>query len=142
MVNHIVNEEACHGDKVSSLVSVYAYLAKGKQQGKSSRVCWRCGKPGHIKNFCTEEEVPEQGKSGNGSSVGGQANLVLGGGGNVSDLVDLDAREIWLRSLGCRCRHSRGSDAIWALATPATPVVAIQYVMIDAVRTRIRLLRR
>ena len=60
MVNHIVNEEACHGDKVSSLVSVYAYLAKGKQQGNGSCVCWHCGKPGHIKNFCTRK-VPEQG---------------------------------------------------------------------------------
>ena len=44
-------------------------------------------------------------------------------------------------SAGCGA-DSVFSDAIWALATPATPVVAIQYVMIDAVRTRIRLLRR
>ena len=93
-VDRMVNEEARRGDKVSGSVSAHAYLVKGKQQGKSSRVCWRCGKPGHIKNFCTEEEVPEQGKSGNGSSVGGQANLVLGGGGHISDLVDLGAREI------------------------------------------------
>ena len=36
----------------------------------------------------------------------------------------------------------RDFDAIWALATPATPVVAVQYVVIDVVRTQIQLLHR
>ena len=34
------------------------------------------------------------------------------------------------------------TDAIWALATLATPVVAVQYIVIDVVCTQIWLLRR
>jgi hypothetical protein len=90
VVDRLLNEEVRRDNKGvedgkgTAKEKAYAVAAGGSGSGASGggpRICWRCGKTGHIKAFC--KEVPEETKKE-------VANLVT----DVQTLKDLGTREV------------------------------------------------